>query len=122
MTEQDNEQIRARLQQLRDELTTGREHLPVSEDADISDDGAGQHDADAGTDTFIRARNMALDSNADDIVAQIDVALERMDAGTYGVCANCGREINAERHATLPYTIYCVECAAQQAAQANLSA
>jgi DnaK suppressor protein len=112
MTERDAEQARERLLQMREELTTGRENLPVSEDSEVSDFGAGQHYADDATNTFLRGRNMALQGNADDIVAQIDAALARVDAGSYGVCENCGRPINPERLEALPYTIHCVECAA----------
>jgi RNA polymerase-binding transcription factor DksA len=113
MTERDAGQIRERLERLREQLTTGRENLPVSEDAEVSDYGAGGHYADDATNVFLRARNVALHGNADDIVAQIDAALARADAGSYGMCENCGRAINPERLEVLPYTIYCVECAAE---------
>lgn len=113
MTERETGAARQRLEELRAELLGGRENLPVSEDSEVSDFGVGQHYADDATNTFLRARNLALHGNADDIVAQIDRAMERIDAGSYGTCANCGREIPAERLEVLPYTIYCVSCAAQ---------
>lgn len=112
MTQPDTEHVRERLEALRAELTTGRENLPVSEDEEVSDFGAGQHYADDATNIFLRARNMALHGNADDIVVQIDAALARLDAGQYGVCDRCGRQIDPERLAALPYTIYCIDCAA----------
>jgi RNA polymerase-binding transcription factor DksA len=34
-----------------------------------------------------------------------------MDAGTYGICANCGRPIPAARLAVRPFAEYCVACA-----------
>jgi DnaK suppressor protein len=113
MTERDTEQVRERLQALREELTTGRENLPVGEEEEVSDYGPGQHDADDATNTFLRARNMALHGNADDLVAQIDAAVERIDEGSYGLCARCGRQINPERLEALPYTIHCIDCAAE---------
>ncbi|NTU79730.1 MAG: conjugal transfer protein TraR [Chloroflexales bacterium] len=115
MTERDTGAMRQRLEQLRAELRTGRENLPAGEDSEIADVGAGQHNADAATDTFIRERNLALQGNADDILAQIDAALRRYDAGTYGVCERCGRLIGAERLEALPYTAFCIECARERA-------
>jgi DnaK suppressor protein len=112
MTERESAQVRERLEALRAELTTGRENLPVSEDEDVSDFGAGQHYADDATNSFLRARNMALHGNADDIVAQVDAAMARLDAGEYGVCERCGRPIAAERLQALPYTVHCIDCAA----------
>lgn len=113
MTDRDAEHVRERLEQMREELVSGRENLPVSEDNEVSDFGFGGHYADDATNTFLRGRNMALHGNADDIVDQIDAALARLDAGTYGVCENCGRPIHPERLATIPYTIHCVDCAAE---------
>lgn len=42
---------------------------------------------------------------------QVDDALARMDAGTYGVCANCGRGIPVARLRVRPFAAFCVPCA-----------
>lgn len=42
---------------------------------------------------------------------QVDQALQRMDAGTYGVCANCGRRIPVARLRVRPFAEHCVPCA-----------
>ncbi|UPL10745.1 TraR/DksA family transcriptional regulator [Microbacterium sufflavum] len=42
---------------------------------------------------------------------QVDDALARLDAGTYGVCANCGNPIPAGRLEVRPFAEYCVACA-----------
>lgn len=44
-------------------------------------------------------------------VRQLRVALRRLDAGTYGVCAKCGGPISAARLAALPSVSNCVTCA-----------
>jgi RNA polymerase-binding protein DksA len=46
-------------------------------------------------------------------LAQIDDALAAVDAGTYGICRNCGREIAFERLKAIPSAIYCVDCQAE---------
>jgi DnaK suppressor protein len=39
-------------------------------------------------------------------------ALERIEAGNYGVCQQCGQPINPERLEILPATSLCVACSA----------
>ena len=43
-------------------------------------------------------------------VQEIDAALERIDAGTYGTCVQCGAAIPAERLEFRPYAACCVSC------------
>jgi len=40
----------------------------------------------------------------------IDDVIRRLEAGTYGACDDCGREIEVERLRLVPYTRYCVPC------------
>jgi hypothetical protein len=44
------------------------------------------------------------------ILAMIDVALARMDLGTYGRCVHCSSVIPAARLELVPYTDGCVDC------------
>ena len=43
-------------------------------------------------------------------VRQIRAALERIDRGHYGVCAQCGQPIGAARLAAVPTAVTCVGC------------
>lgn len=43
-------------------------------------------------------------------LTQIQRALARLKAGTYGLCENCGEKIPVARLNALPYTPYCIEC------------
>ena len=40
-------------------------------------------------------------------------ALMRIDAGTYGTCASCGKEIASERLEAYPWAALCIDCARQ---------
>jgi DnaK suppressor protein len=42
---------------------------------------------------------------------QIDRALERLEAGTFALCEDCGGDIDSERLTVVPYTTRCVRCA-----------
>ncbi len=47
-------------------------------------------------------------------ILQIDAALSRLDAGEYGVCADCDQEIDPRRLKALPYALLCAECATRR--------
>lgn len=47
-------------------------------------------------------------------LASIRAALERVKAGTYGICDKCGGEIAPERLEYLPDTAYCTPCNASE--------
>lgn len=44
-------------------------------------------------------------------VDQIDAAIARIDAGQYGICDECGQDIDPRRLAAVPYAVLCAECA-----------
>jgi RNA polymerase-binding transcription factor DksA len=60
-----------------------------------------------------RERDLLLSASANQIVEEIDRALERIAAGTYGVCVPAGRRISLERLEALPYADTCVDCKAR---------
>ncbi|MBA3432175.1 MAG: TraR/DksA C4-type zinc finger protein [Actinobacteria bacterium] len=66
--------------------------------------------ADAGTATFDRERDLSIRNNIRDLMDQIDRAAARIDAGTYGVCENCGRPIEPARLKALPHASLCLAC------------
>lgn len=79
--------------------------------SDLSGEVALSEDfADAGTATFERERDLSLQNNSRDLVAQIDKALMRIGDGSYGTCERCGRSITAARLRTLPHVSLCQDC------------
>ena len=57
-----------------------------------------------------RERDLALSAQARAAVEEIDAALARIDDGTYGTCAQCGKNIPKERLRALPQASLCVQC------------
>ena len=53
----------------------------------------------------------ALEAEAVQELAEIDAALQRLEAGTYGVCVSCGENIGEGRLRARPAATECVECA-----------
>lgn len=86
---------------LLDELTHDREG---SNDDD-------EHDPEGVTLSSEWSRLTGLAEAAASELRQVDEALARLDAGTYGICANCGRPIPAARLEARPFAEYCVVCA-----------
>lgn len=68
------------------------------------------HMADQGTDNFDREFALNLVSSEQDVLYEIDEALHRIDAGTYGVCEMCGCAIEKARLKALPFAKMCVRC------------
>jgi DnaK suppressor protein len=102
--------ISARLQDERATLSDEIMSMEVENQNQQDDYGVGNHMADDATEVFTRERNIALRNNAQDLLAQVEAALQRLAEGSYGICARCGNEISTERLEALPYAIYCITC------------
>ena len=60
--------------------------------------------SDMATDNYDRELNIGLASNEQQILNEIDVALKRIEDGTYGICEIYGTEIPKKRLMAMPYT------------------
>ncbi|MFK0289595.1 TraR/DksA family transcriptional regulator [Streptomyces sp. NPDC090442] len=105
--------------ELKAEVDRLRAEIVAAEDAIAglmrdSGDGAGDDEADTGTKNITREHELALASNAREMLHQTERALGRLDAGTYGLCENCGRPIGKARMQAFPRATLCVECKQKQ--------
>jgi RNA polymerase-binding transcription factor DksA len=48
-------------------------------------------------------------------IAALESALQRIEAGAYGTCADCGRPIAEARLRALPHATHCIDCARKSA-------
>jgi RNA polymerase-binding protein DksA len=69
------------------------------------------HMADVGTENYDQEFTLGLIENEQETLEQIQDALSRIDAGTYGRCQECNAPIAKPRLQALPYTPHCIECA-----------
>ncbi|WP_263171059.1 TraR/DksA family transcriptional regulator [Streptomyces sp. SCSIO ZS0520] len=79
-----------------------------------SQDGAGEDDADTGSKNITREHELGLAANAREVLLQTERALDRIEAGTYGICENCGNPIGKARMQAFPRATLCVECKQKQ--------
>jgi DnaK suppressor protein len=92
-----------------DALTAEFEEIVSATAGSNTDD---EHDPEGSTIAFERAQVSALLLEAQAYLGELDRALERLEAGTYGTCETCGAPISSERLAARPATQTCVSCAA----------
>ena len=109
----------AELQEVRGELTGQARELRGEIDEAESAAAAAQQsavgegsgdEADAGSKTFEREHEMSLANNSRDLLVQVERALGRLDAGTYGRCEECGNPIPKARLQAFPRATLCVTC------------
>ncbi|XUM00626.1 TraR/DksA family transcriptional regulator [Streptomyces venezuelae ATCC 10712] len=99
--------LQAEVLRLRSELVHSQEELTgLMRD---SGDGAGDDQADTGSKNITREHELALAANAQEMLEQSEHALERLDAGTYGLCEVCGKPIGKARMQAFPRATLCVE-------------
>ncbi len=54
------------------------------------------------------------------LLKKIDEAIERIDSGTFGICDDCGNEIDIKRLEARPVTTMCIECKTLQEEEERL--
>jgi len=108
----DLEERRAELLDLKSRVLVAAHDIVSDDDDDseLSSAAGDQHLADHASEMFDREVDESLEENAEQLVHEIDVALARIDEGTYGSCARCGGPIPEERLAAVPYATLCLDC------------
>jgi RNA polymerase-binding protein DksA len=71
------------------------------------------HMADIGSDNFEQEFTLSLMENEEGTLDAIETALERIAAGTFGECEECGVKIPKARLNAIPYAALCIKCAEQ---------
>ena len=99
----------------RDSYTRQAEELKAEADSlalehepgDVQFDEEG---GEGGTSNVDRELDLVLSAQARGAIAEIDRALAKINAGTYGTCEQCGNPIPQARLKALPYAALCVAC------------
>ena len=116
MTSIDTERFRAALlderKRVEHAIATLRSEHPGSLDEEVEEIPAtgDNHLAETATATLGREIDYTLGDNAQQVISEIDAALQRIEDGTYGTCVNCGREIPRERLEANPWASLCIDC------------
>jgi RNA polymerase-binding transcription factor DksA len=99
---------RVRLNGLRAEYED--EHLTTESELDsLAELSANaQHQADIGTETFNRERDLTILEHIDAELSDVEHALRRLEEGTYGVCEACSGPIGDDRLEAVPAARFCL--------------
>ena len=104
------EEEKTRLTDVIREIEDEQEELRLSEtSAERSPD---PNTAEGGSLAFEIEKELSLHENAKDLLSQAEEAVERINEGTYGICADCEKAIPVARLEALPHTKLCVTCSA----------
>ena len=106
----DTDATRTTLEQLLSELDSATATLEgegAGESSELSH--VTQHPGDVGTEIADNDREIAVLEAAGDRRAEVEAALARLDAGTYGSCVDCGRPIDQARLEFRPEAARCLE-------------
>lgn len=104
--EAERELTLARLANLTDDFDA---IVAASKDTNADD----EHDPEGATIAFERSQVSTLVRQAQQHLTEIDAALARVDAGTYGVCERCGQPIAEGRLEARPVARTCIRCASR---------
>jgi DnaK suppressor protein len=105
----DLNRYREKLNALRDQLLS-HDSQPITttgDPGDVPDSG------DLASQQIATDESVGLAEHQSLMRKEIDDALERIDAGTFGTCENCQGAIGAQRLNAIPYARYCVQCERQ---------
>ena len=98
--------LETRRREIQDKLRSLRETLP-DELTNVRDtEEQSVHD-------FVQDVELALMEMKSETLHKIDEALQRLEEGTYGTCAECGTEISDTRLRALPFALLCISCQEQ---------
>lgn len=98
-----------RLEAIRDGAHPGGGVGKHSERDDLSElSGNDQHQAEVGTETFDRERDLSIVEQLESELEDVERALEKLDRGDYGLCEICSEPIASERLGALPATRFCL--------------
>jgi len=110
----DTERFRRILLDERARVTSTVENLHEANSGSLEDETEEEtydnHLADSATATLNREIDYTLEENAENVLSGINEALDRIESGTFGSCAGCGKQIAEERLEALPYATRCIDC------------
>jgi DnaK suppressor protein len=111
----DTDRFRGLLLKQREHLLSTIEHHDIGrtllgdEAGELSRSTADNHLADTASETYERELDEGLEEDAQEQLREVEDALGRIEAGSYGTCEACGKQIPEERLEAVPWTKLCID-------------
>ena len=115
MSDLDLQDLRRRLEDERGRLTAAVQFLERENPGSLEDElgeiaaGNDNHLGDLATATYDRELDEGLEEGAQQTLDDIDLALRKVEDGSYGVCEVCGKPIGAARLTAIPWARFCID-------------
>ncbi len=68
------------------------------------------HPGDMGNETFEAEKNVSFRTRDKFLLSEVQVALDKIAEGTYGLCEICHKEVGEDRLEARPYSRLCIHC------------
>ena len=104
MTKSEQKAVRTNLERIQSELINGNKNREVLV-AETSPD-----DLDRIQNALARDEAMRNFERNSSRLMELKLAIQRINAGTYGVCTECEEDINPKRLAAVPWAMHCIIC------------
>lgn len=72
------------------------------------------HMADVASDSFEREMSLGLAASEQQMLYEIEAALERLKDKDFGRCQSCSKDIGMKRLTAVPYAQLCIKCKQQE--------
>ena len=109
-----SDEVRTRLLEERERVVAALDYLHEENAGSLHEEAEEATIADnvgeTATVTLDRQIDYSLEEASNHVLAAIDAALERIEAGSYGTCQTCGKQIGADRLEAIPYATQCIDC------------
>ena len=112
----DTDRYRDFLEEERGRVAATLNHLHEENSGSLEDEteevlgSSDNHLGDAASGTLDREIDYTLEGHSEQVLAHIDAALTRIEEGTFGTCATCGKKIPEERLEARPWASLCIDC------------
>ena len=112
----DSDRFRTALLDERSRIASAIDYLHRETSGSLEDEteevlgSSDNHLGDAASGTLDREIDYTLEGHSEQVLAHIDAALTRIEEGTFGTCATCGKKIPEERLEARPWASLCIDC------------
>ncbi len=116
MSKRDAKKYQQSLQEIRKKLIGEIEHLEkdnlkrTTREASGDLSGYRLHMADVASDAYAQEFAIGLVSSEQNLLREVEKALNKVDSRDYGMCENCGKRISVKRLKAIPYALLCIDC------------
>ncbi len=76
----------------------------------LTDEEGSQDLADKASNAYTKEFLYSLSNTDREVLQKVDDALQRLDKGVFGVCVECGENLNKKRLEAVPWASHCLSC------------